>query len=171
MSDLFYLRIILAIIWLSVASYQDIKTRLIHNYIWYAMFGWGFLFLLLDIFNDEIELVGIFFILILIIVSIIIYNVFNKVQPESFGGADLKAFICIAIFLPIPFIFGMFPFSYLVIVIAELFAFAWYFPQAVKLPKDEWNTIKFPLIPFLLFGVLFTFGVCLLEINGGGLWI
>jgi hypothetical protein len=171
MSELFYVRIIMAIIFLSIASYQDIKTRHINNFIWYIMFTFGFFFLLLDIFNENIGVVGIIFVLILMIVSIIIYKGFNSANPESFGGADLRAFVCIAIFLPIPFIFGMFPFSYLVIVIAELFAFVWYFPQAVKLPKDEWNTIKFPLIPFLLFGVLFTFGICLLEINGGGLWI
>ena len=166
MIELFAFRLLITFCVLTLASIQDIQTRHISDILWRIMLVFGCLYYVIDVYNGEITVIEIFFTGMLIAISYVIYRVYNQ-QEEWFGGADFKAFICIAIMLPVPFIFGMFPFSYAVIVIAELFAFAWYFPKAMKLPKDEWHKIKFPLIPFLLLGFILTTIIIIFEGTGG----
>ena len=165
---IFLVRLIVAFILLAIASHQDIKTREVFDWIWKVMFIFAILLLIIEInlfggHERETILLELFLMSMMIVLSYIIFVGFNKWQKGSFGGADAKAFMCLALLLPYPFIFGIIPFSFMIIIWAELLSFAFYFPKAMKVPKDEWKNITFPLIPFILAGLVFSLLIFLVE--------
>jgi Flp pilus assembly protein protease CpaA len=165
---IFYIRAIVAIVLLTFASKQDMKTREVSDWIWGVMFSLALAFLCYDIFfnniyKEETFVAEMILMGVMVAFSYVIFKLFNKWQEGSFGGADAKAFACIALLLPSPMLFDMVPFSYFVLVIAELLSLVWYLPKAVKLPKDQWSSIKYPLMPFILAGVVFTIWVTVVE--------
>jgi len=156
---IFVLRLIVGIVLLAIASKQDIKTREVSDRIWKTMFLLAAILLVIEInlfkgYERETVILEIFFMSMLMLMGYVLFAGFNRLQQGAFGGADAKAFMCIAVLLPYPLVFGMLPLSFLTIIWGELFAFAFYFPKALKVPREQWKEITFPLIPFLLIGLL-----------------
>ena len=159
----FIIRVVTAIILLAIASRQDIKKKEVSDWIWEIMLLIGFSLLIGDTYNGHIGILELFMMGMLILVAYVIFIGFNKGNQDAFGGADAKAFMCLAILFPIPLLFGALPFSYIIIIWAELFSFSVYFPKASRLPREEWKNIKYPLIPFILFGVVFGLLIYIIE--------
>ena len=156
---IFILRLIVGIVFLAIAARQDIKTREVYDRVWKLMLLFAAIILVIEInlfkgYERETIILELFFMSMLMLMGYVLFAVFNRVQEGAFGGADAKAFMCIAVLFPYPLVFGMLPLSFLTIIWGELFAFAFYFPRALKLPRERWNEITFPLIPFLLIGLL-----------------
>ena len=155
---IFIIRLVVAFVFLAIASKQDINTREVEDWIWKLMLAYALVILLFDInflegYKRDTIITELFLMSMLILLSYVIYKGFNKMKEGSFGGADAKAFACIAILLPYPLVFGIIPLSFLVVVWAELLSFAFYLPIALRLPREQWHNITFPLIPFVLVGL------------------
>ena len=167
---IFILRLIVGIVLLAIASKQDIKTREVSDRIWEVMFSFTSILLAAEIilfkgYERETIVLELFFMTMLILIGYVLFVGFNRLQQGAFGGADAKAFMCIAVLLPYPLVFGMLPLSFLTIIWGELFAFAFYFPKALKVPREQWKEITFPLIPFLLIGLVMSALIYVIEQN------
>ena len=158
---IFIIRMIVAFVLLAIASKQDIKTREVEDWIWKVMLVIAMILLIVELnifggYQRETVILELFLMAMLMLLTFFIFVGFNRFQKDSFGGADAKAFLCLAILLPYPLFLGAMPFSYMILVFAELFSFAFYFPKALKAPREEWKNITFPLMPFILIGIIFS---------------
>jgi preflagellin peptidase FlaK len=92
-----YVRMILSLLFLSYASWQDYKSREVSDIVWGLFAPLGLALTLLNIF-----LVGDYFLFTILFLSFLLVagiNIF-LFYIGFFGGADVKAFICLSIAFP-----------------------------------------------------------------------
>jgi len=93
--ELSVFRVIIGFAFMGYASYSDIKTREIYDFVWYAMGIIGIIFIAIEIiFGYFLPLNFIFSLFFGIMLGMLLHK-FN------FGGADVKAIIALAILFPI----------------------------------------------------------------------
>ena len=156
---IFFVRLIVGIVFLSIATKQDIKAREVEDRLWKWLFLISAILLAIEInllggHERETILLELFLMSMLWLLTYVVFVGFNRMQKDSFGGADAKAFLCLAMLFPIPLLFTAMPFSYMILIWAELLSFAFYLPKAMKVKRSEWNNITFPLMPFILAGII-----------------
>jgi hypothetical protein len=99
-----FFRLISGIFFLSLASYKDIKTREIKNWIWIVLSSIGVGILLIQYFTEGIVLTRLLGIPLMIAFAYLFF--FFKIL----AGADAKALIALALLAPIWPKLGSFPF-------------------------------------------------------------
>jgi hypothetical protein len=110
-------RLIIGIFFLSLASYKDIKTREIKNWIWIVPTSAGGAILLIQYFTQAIALVT------LLGIPLIIAFAYLLFYSKLLAGADAKALITLAFLTPIwpkldsfPFFPSILPFPFVVFI-------------------------------------------------------
>jgi hypothetical protein len=111
------LRLIIGIFFLSLASYKDIKTREIKNWIWITLSGIGVAILLIQYFTEGIPLAKLLGIPLMVAFAYLLF------YSKLVAGADAKALISLAFLTPIwpkldsfPFFPSILPFPFVVFV-------------------------------------------------------
>lgn len=120
---------------LSYASYRDIKTRYISNYVW-LFYGITALLLAVTVYTTQNPYAILFYIIdiaLTVIISLAMWEL------GIYGGADTKALVCIALAHPTALL---------------VFAYTGLLMLGANLRKKKENL---PLIPFMTLALSFVF--------------
>jgi len=144
------LRILMCFSFLIYASYHDLKTRTVPNKIWPPMIAVGITLTVADIFLNKTNPFYwlTVFVIFVLAVSILVYILF---ELGAFGGADAKAIISLAVFVP-EFVVGAF-------LNANLLLAAFLIPLLIikKARGETWKSCMHygtPFIPALTLGFI-----------------
>lgn len=121
------------IILLGVATYTDLRYRIIPD--WLSCIGIGY-FLVFQLFHNEQPF---YYYLLGVLIGAGLLYVFAVLKPDSFGGGDIKLMVLVGMALG---------WQQSILFLIIMLTFAWLFAVAFK--WAGYKTEKIPLAPFYL---------------------
>ncbi len=144
------IRVLISVAVLLYASFKDVKTRTVENTVWKYYFPVALSFTVLDLALNPLLLNA-----AVLSLCVCVPFFFMLYFAGGFGGADVKALLCLAVALPIyPFssislTANFFPLAVLLVACVSALCFSVY----TKI-KKKWTTKGLPMMVFILVGFL-----------------
>lgn len=154
------LRVVVVLPFLLYASWRDFKTREVSNKVWAVLFPVGLTLTLIHTVLFESNLLN-------VSATVLLVSAFSLLMfyIRAWGGADTKAFICLAVAFPFvrtfseelagfPFPLQTFPPLVLFLALCLAFPFAVAIIVRNVIQKRDWSRKALPFIPFLTGGFI-----------------